>query len=106
MDHFEEQLRTALRREDPDGNFSKGVLARLAEEKHRVRWWRLRLPQLRWAAAMALLVAMLGLGLYQYEQRRQRAAGQAARQQVMVALRIAGAKIHLAETKVQGIAQR
>lgn len=106
MDHFEEQLRTALGREDPDDNFSKSVLARLAEEKNRIPWWQLRLPQLRWAVAMALLVAMLGLGLYRYEQQRQRAAGQAARQQVMVALRIAGAKIHLAQTKVQGIAQR
>ncbi|HWX91326.1 MAG TPA: hypothetical protein VNY29_01740 [Terriglobales bacterium] len=106
MDHFEEQLRTALRREEPDANFSTGVLARLAEERDRVAWWRLRLPQLRFAIAMALLVAVFGFGLYRYEQQRQRAAGRAARQQVMVALRIAGAKIHLAQTKVQGIAQR
>jgi ABC-type amino acid transport system permease subunit len=106
MDHFEDQLRTALRREDPDDNFSKSVLARLAEERGRVPWWRLGLPQPRWAVALALLVALLGLGLYRYEQQRERAAGQAARQQVMVALRIAGAKIHLAQTKVQGIAQR
>jgi hypothetical protein len=106
MDHFEEQLRAALRREEPDGNFSTTVLARLAEERDRVPWWRLRLPQLRWAVAMASLVAVLGFGLYRHEQQRQRAAGQAAREQVMVALRIAGAKIHLAQTKVQDIAQR
>jgi len=105
MDHFEEKLRTALRREQPDGNFSASVLARLAE-RDRVAWWRLRLPRLRFAMAMALLVAVLGFGLYRYEQQRQRAAGRAARQQVIVALRIAGAKIHLAQTKVQGIAQR
>jgi hypothetical protein len=104
MDHFEDQLRTALRREEPGGNFSTRVLARLAEEGDRVAWWRLRLPQLRWAIAMALLVAMLGL--YRYEQQRRRAEGQAARQQVIIALRIAGTKIHLAQTKVQSIAQR
>jgi hypothetical protein len=106
MDHFEEQLRTALRREEPGANFSTSVLARLAEEKDRLAWWRLRRPQLRLAIAMALLVAVLGLGLYRYEQQRQRAAGRAARQQVMIALRIAGAKIHLAQTKVQHVAQR
>jgi hypothetical protein len=106
MGHFEEQLRTALRREEPDANFSTSVLARLAEETDHRAWWRLPLPQLRFAIAMALLVAVLGLGLYRHEQQRRRAEGQAARQQVMIALRIAGAKIHLAQTKVQNIAQR
>jgi uncharacterized membrane protein YidH (DUF202 family) len=106
MDHFEEQLRTALRREEPGRNISTSVLARLAEERDRLAWWRPRLSQLRFAIAMALLGAVFGLGLYRHEQQRRRAEGQAARQQVMVALRIAGAKIHLAQTKVQGIAQR
>lgn len=106
MERFEEELRRALRRQQPDSNFSAGLLARLAEERGRIPWWRLRLPQLRWAMAMVLLLGVIGFGLYRYEQRKQEAEGRAAREQVMVALRIAGSKIRLAQSKVQEISQR
>jgi hypothetical protein len=105
MDRFEDQLRKALRREEPDGDFSARVLARVAEKGGDVPRWRLRLPRLQWVLAMAMFAAVLGLALYRHEQQRRETEGKAARQQVLVALRIAGTKIRLAQAKVQEMSQ-
>jgi hypothetical protein len=104
MDRFEDQLRKALRREVPGENFSARVLAQVVKGGS-VSRWRLRPPRLQWAVAIALFVAVLGLALYHHEQQRRDVAGKAARQQAMVALRIAGTKIRLAQAKVQEMSQ-
>lgn len=109
MDHFEKELRASLRRESPSANFEARVADRIAQTRGGRRripsilaWW----PQLRWVAVAALCLLILGGLAYQREQQIRRAEGEAAKQQVMIALRIAGAKMKLARTKVQSLSQR
>jgi hypothetical protein len=108
MDRFEQELRSALRREQPSGEFTTRVLAKVTRPAAREIWSRpwLNFPRMRWAVAMVLCVVVLaGLG-YRHEQARRRAEGEAARRQVMLALRIANAKIKLAQMKVQQLSER
>lgn len=102
---FEQNLRRALRRQKPSEEFAARLLTRMAQRTQPKptagSWWPL--PRLRWAVASVICVAMT-VGGAKYEQHRH-AEGEAARQQVMVALRIAGAKIQLAQSRVQQLSQ-
>jgi len=63
-------------------------------------------PLARWAAAAALAAAMIaGIagGIHVQNVRRERAQGEAAKQRLMLALRIAGSKLQLARSKVNQI---
>lgn len=108
MNRFEDMLRDALQREDPGGEFTRRVLAAAHREERRS--WRerlagaFRLPALRWATAALAVLLTLGGVEYRREQ-RVRAEGEAAKQQLMLAMRIAGAKLHVAQTKVLEINQ-
>lgn len=57
------------------------------------------MPMARWAAAAVLGVAVTGGMWYRAELRRQ-AEGEAARRQVLLSLRIAGAKLQHVQAKV------
>ena len=107
-DSFDRELKNALRREEPSGDFTARVLARVAREGERRPWWSTWIagPRLRWATAMLLCFAVLAGFLMQRERARERAEGEAARQQVMLALHIAGSKVKLAQAKVQQINER
>jgi len=59
-----------------------------------------------WATAVVLCVLAVGGLVYQREQARRQAEGEAAREQVMLALRIAGTKVKLAQYRVQQISDR
>ena len=101
MDRFEEQLKNALRRESPASGFASRVQARVAREAHRKNPRRNWFPRLRWAIAIVVLcVGLLG-GLEYQHMREEKARGEAARQQVMVALRLASSKIQFVQSKVQ-----
>ena len=109
MDHLENELRNALRRQEAPGDLTARVLARVAREGQREPWWRrwMAAPQLRWAAAATLGVAIAGGTWFHHNrQERQRIAGEEAKREVMVALHIAGAKIQLATGKVQRLSER
>lgn len=108
MDPFDRDLKNALRREEPSGDFTARVLARVAREPERRPWWRAWLtgPRLRLATAMLLFFVVVAGFLVQRERERERAEGEAAREQVMLALRIAGSKVKLAQAKVQQINER
>lgn len=108
MDPLERDLTNALRREEPSGDFAARVLARVEQEKHRQPWWRgwFAVPQLRWATAVVLCLLFVSGVFYQREQAHRRAEGEAAREQVLLALRIAGSKVKLAQDRVQQISDR
>lgn len=121
MNRFDEELKLALRREEPSPDFADRVMARIAElqkqEKPREKTdWLRRLaeffqpPQMKWmkwatAGAMAVLLVIAGFGWLRHrETERMRLAeiveGERAKEQVMLAMRIASAKLNVAQKKV------
>jgi hypothetical protein len=105
MSRLDDALREALRREDPGPDFAREVLARAAAARPKQSWWRalasgFRPPLVRWATAGVLACALLATGLEYRRERHQRAEGEAAKQQLVLALRIAGVKLHVAQEKV------
>lgn len=105
-DRIEQELRDALHREQPPLGFAERVLARVhAEDAAPVGFWQslfdfMRLPRFKVAMATALFVLVLG-GTWQYRRYEQeRKAGEAAREQLLLALRITGNKLQRAQQKV------
>src|SRR5438270_5496601 len=104
MDRFENELKQALRRREPAGDFAARLMARVARERDRQPWWRFTSVRLRWAtAAVAFCILAAAAIMYRPEQQRRSAEGEAARQQVYVALHIAGANLRLAKSSVQNL---
>jgi hypothetical protein len=108
MKDFEEELKRALRRSDPPESFRERVLARVAAEQQQsisrrvVSIWHR--PMLRWAAVAAIvLFGVGGLSYRAHEQRLEEASGRAAKQQVMLALRITGSKLRVAQKRVKSV---
>lgn len=92
--NLEDELRSALRRENPSPGFTQRVLAenvaRSAAKPQRA------IPRMIWAMAMA---ALLVIGLTATYEARQMQAERAAREAVL-ALRIASEKLNIARDKV------
>ncbi|MFB3923410.1 MAG: hypothetical protein ACE145_16945 [Terriglobia bacterium] len=108
MKDLENGLRKALERREPPDGFAEKVLARVEASPTRGRGWRealrafVRVPSLRWAAAGAVACLLVALGTLHYRHvQRERAAGEAAKAQVMQALHVASSKLNVAMKKVQ-----
>jgi len=112
----EDTLKRALRRQQAPDGFADRVLARAARQNsaesrrgHRDSWWGVfAQPVVRWATVAALAAALVTGGLHyrqvQYDKaERERAQGEAAKQRLVLALRIASSKLQLARSKVNGI---
>lgn len=106
MNPLEQELKNALRREEPAADFAERVLAHLPLMPARKPSWSevlrnlFRLPALRWATAAALCLA-LAAGFVAYRRHQQTVArGELARQQVMLALHIASSKLNVAIRQV------
>jgi len=97
MNPFEDQLRSALRREEPPAGFGARVLARIPSRT-------LFGPRLRWAAAMALGLLLIGGGL-EYRQRRAEAEAERAKEQVLSALRITAEKLRVVDAKLEEVSR-
>lgn len=106
MQFSDDELRAALRRKDPGESFTDRVMAQVTQPQARVTavpnrrtrlrelWNRLRRqPVLASAIAVILLVAG-SWGFVQYRSVQERRAGEAAKQQALLALRIANAKLN------------
>ena len=102
---LEAALRRTLRREEAPAGFAERVLAEAAlREKTTVvtlpqRNRVIRMPGLRFAAAAALLLATT-LGIRYHSEQQERVQGEAARDQVMLALRITSNKLHRVQMRV------
>lgn len=118
MTRFEDELRNALRRQEPPAGFADRVLARAAEQRSRQakRTWRdswLNIVAqpfypgnlLRWVAVAAVAVALVVGGVHyrNVQVQRERARGEAAKARLLLALRIAGSKLQLAKARVDQI---
>ena len=111
MHDLDDELRSALRREEPPTGFAERVLDRVAEQAPNAQMWGppsggpIRLKPdptvgfIHWAAAAALVAAMAG-GFEYVAKQAQRAEGEAARERVVLALHIAGNKLQLVQTKI------
>ncbi len=107
MSRLEEELRNAMRREDPGPEFTRKVLARVAAEPPKSWWVALtagfRVPRLRWAAAGAMAGVLVVSGALEYRrEQRVREEGEAAKEQLVLAMRIAGGKLYVAQQRVVG----
>lgn len=107
---LEDALRNALRREDAPESFALKVIARAQQqssapnEAKRTSWLSIfSQPLGRWAAVATVTVCFVIGSIYYRNLQRQRAEGEAAKQQLMLALRIAGSKLQLAKEKVNEI---
>ena len=109
MNQFEDDLKSALRRQQAPPDFTERVLARIAEQNSRTQavrtpWWSIFMqPLVRWAAVTATAASLVIGGIHYRTVQRERTQGEAAKQQLMLALRIAGNKLHLAKARVNEI---
>jgi hypothetical protein len=90
--NLDDELRAALRREDPSPGFANRVVARAQPSAKPSR----AIPRMIWAMALA---AMLVIGLTSTYEVRQMKAARAGRDAVL-ALRIASEKLNLARDRV------
>ena len=94
---LENDLSRALRRESPAPGFADRVMTRIERERRgTARWWRAA------AASVALTAVLGGWGAHEYAQYRE---AERARDQVLIALRIAGSKVRYAQQEVRSIGQ-
>lgn len=99
MSQFERDLRESLRRREPPADFAEKVLARTIEARpHRTSSWR-------WLGAAASIVLVIGATFFIQERQRQ-AEGEKAKEQLMVAFRITGAKVRDIQARVDSIQKR
>ena len=124
MNSFDDELKHALRREEPAPDFADRVMARVAELQKREKPgektdWLRRLvgffqpPRMKWgiAGAMAVLLIVAGLGVHARRENERRrlaeiAEGERAKEQVMLAMRITSAKLNVAKKKVHEATDR
>jgi hypothetical protein len=104
MTPFEEELKQALQKQEPAANFTARVLDRCAAEdtKAHGRFWRTLWSTPVWrfgmATAAALLMAASGT---LYQQHEHEVKGMAAKQQLLLAMRIAGTKLQEVQQRVK-----
>lgn len=97
-DEFEKELRDHLQARPAPAGFADRVLRRVEHPRPRRAWWFLWQPLWRWAAVAALLLITV-LGGLEHE-RQERLAGERARRQVLLALRITGTALNQVQQKV------
>lgn len=90
--NLEDELRAALRREDPSPGFARRVASQAKFSAKPKR----PMPRMMWAAAIAAMLAVAFTAAYEY---RQMQAERASRDAV-IALRIAAEKLNMTREKV------
>jgi hypothetical protein len=101
MDRLEDALKQALRRQEAPEELTRRILVQVPGLRPAWRDW-FRLPNLRWAAAVAGVLVLL-LSVQYNAERRRRAEGEAAKTRMLTALRITADKLEYARLKVQQV---
>jgi hypothetical protein len=95
MDWLEDELKQALGRKQPSADFEARVTA-AAGRRPALRFPVPAMP--RWLAAAAAVLVISGAGAgYRYHR------GQAAKEQVMLAMRITGSKLNRIQMQMKGV---
>lgn len=97
MTPFEEELKRALSRQEPSAGFTERVLAQLPSTKPKPNQW------LTWRLAAAAAAALLLAGTTAYRQHEHILQGEAAKRQLLLALRITGTKLQETQQRVNQI---
>jgi hypothetical protein len=100
MDRLEESLKRALERKAPAPGFEERVAARVGSGKLRPSGQITRLSAPRWWAAAAAIAIAAGSGVAY-----RRHEGEAAKEQLMTAMRITAVKLHRVQTHVREVRQ-
>ena len=100
MDDFEQQLKNALARKDAPDWFEAKVTAAVRREAPPPA--RRPVFGLRWASALAATALVIGGVTWQHE-RAERAAGEAAKARLELALKITRAKLQKIEQKLNEV---
>lgn len=106
MEHFERELRKAMARREPSRDFTERVLAaaKASEQTVRPRFaWFSSVWAWRLVPVFAMLAVVLGMAAYQRHERVMR--GEQAKQQVMLAVHIAGSKLSDMQTRIREVEQ-
>jgi hypothetical protein len=108
MTPLEEELKKVFRKEEPPEDFLRKVMAQMEQEalQQKPFWTRWRsyflAPSLRWVAVPAMLLLLAGgVWLKIREAQLERAEGELAKHQVMLALQIASNKLNHAQMLVR-----
>jgi hypothetical protein len=108
MSNLEDDLKIALRREEPSADFAARLLARLNQPPAEPTWRErlavlMRPPRLQWVALAVIVSVMLPVSVVQYRKElAYRAEGERVKEQLLFAVRVAGSKLHQAQRKVLG----
>ena len=102
--NFDDELRAALKRREPPDGFVERVLARAQSPvaarrpswRERWGWWLIPGRRPAWITAGVVAAMLLVTSGVEYRRRRQ---GELAKQQVMLALEIAGSKLNYVQKK-------
>jgi hypothetical protein len=110
IDSMENALRRALRKEEPSAGFAERLMARAAAQDIRTpattwysrlgEWFQVRALPARAAVAFALTVAIVA-GVRYESVRRERLEGEAAKRQLLLALRVTGSTLHSVQSRVR-----
>jgi coenzyme F420-reducing hydrogenase beta subunit len=101
MKRLEDELRHAMQREELPEGFAERVLARTAATKQST-WISLFASRgLRWALAGAMCLVMAVAGMEYRRAQEERARGEAAKAQLMLALHITANELQFVQAKLQ-----
>jgi len=96
MDWLEQELKQALERKEPGADFDARVKARVGTQVNDRPSGLSHMP--RWLAAAAVLVVMTSAGVgYRWHK------GRAAKDQVMLAMRIAAGELNRVQAQIAGV---
>jgi hypothetical protein len=103
MNDLDNELRRVLRRKQPPNGFTERVLLQVAANRNR-QTAQLSSWSLGWVAACLILSVGIPFSALEYRRTRERRVeGQMAKQQLILAVHVAGRKLNSAQRKVYEI---
>ena len=106
MTPFEDDLKRALSPRQPSDTFARSVLEKVAQHDGRREWNRPAFGWWRaahWRPLAALALILILAGTFAYQEHLHRLQGQAAKRQLLLAMRIASTELHEAKLRLKQV---